>query len=194
MKTLILNGESLNGNSLEKLSSYLKQDLQKNNFEVEEILLKDKIIADCQGCFNCWIKTPGICIIDDYGREAAAKVINSDIIVFLTPIVFGSYSYQLKKALDRLIPLISPYFTETKGETHHKKRYKSYPSILAIAINEAKNEIQNKIFKELVERNSINFHSHHFKAEVLLFDDKSIREKIEKIVNNFSQKVGVQNE
>ncbi|MCC3143930.1 flavodoxin family protein [Halanaerobium sp. Z-7514] len=194
MKILILNGESLNGNSLEKLSSYLKQDLQKNNFEVEEILLKDKIIADCQGCFKCWIKTPGICIIDDYGRETAVKVINSDIIVFLTPIVFGSYSYQLKKALDRLIPLISPYFTEIKGETHHKKRYKSYPSILAIAMNEAKNEIQNKIFKELVERNSINFHSHHFKAEVLLFDDKSIREKIEKIVNNFSQKVGVQNE
>ena len=112
MRALILNGEEVDGLSLEQFSKNIREELKANNFEVEEILLKEKKIADCLGCFDCWVKTPGICIIDDYGRDAAEKLINSELLIYLTPVVFGSYSYQLKKALDRMIPLISPFFTK----------------------------------------------------------------------------------
>jgi len=193
MRALILNGEELDGITLEQHSKTISKELQANDFEVEEILLKEKEIADCLGCFDCWVKTPGICIIDDYGREAAARLINSDILIFLTPVVFGSYSYQLKKALDRMIPLISPYFKKVKGEIHHKKRYPKYPSLLAIGIIEETNEQTSRIFKNLVERNSINFHSPHFQTEVFAETDLDYQE-LKDTVNQFSKKAGEKND
>jgi len=193
MRALILNGEELDGITLEQFSKTISKELQANDFEVEEILLKEKEIADCLGCFDCWVKTPGICIIDDYGRDAAARLINSDLLVFLTPVVFGSYSYQLKKALDRMIPLISPYFKKVKGEIHHKKRYSKYPSILAVGLLEKVNETQTEIFRELVERNSINFHSPYFQTEVFAETDLDYQE-LKDTVNQFSKKAGEKND
>lgn len=194
MKALILNGEQIDGFSLNQISKTIKDELKNNDLQVEEILLKEKEIADCLGCFKCWVKTPGICIIDDYGRETAAKLINSDLIIFLTPIVFGSYSYQLKKALDRMIPLISPYFKKVKGEIHHKKRYSKYPSLLAVGINEETKQQQNQIFKDLVKRNSINFYSPYYEAEVLKTADKFDQDKLKNVVKSISKKVGEQND
>jgi multimeric flavodoxin WrbA len=194
MKALILNGEELDGLSLNHISENIKEELIACEFEVEEILLKEKEIADCLGCFDCWVKTPGICIIDDYGRKAAAKLINSDLTVFLTPVIFGSYSYQLKKALDRMIPLISPYFKKVKGEIHHRKRYLKYPSILAIGIMKENNEAQSQIFKELVQRNCINFHSAYFEAVVFELTDDFNNEELKNAVKVISKKVGEQNE
>ena len=192
MKALILNGEEQDGLSLNYFAESIKKELYANDFKVKEILLKEKEIADCLGCFDCWVKTPGVCIIDDYGREAAAELINSEIIVFMTPLVFGSYSYQLKKALDRMIPLISPYFKKVKGEIHHKKRYLKYPSILALGITEKKNEVQSQIFKELVQRNCINFHSPYFEAEVFVTADNFDKQRLINIVKMISKKVGEQ--
>ena len=193
MRALILNGEELNGFSLSLISKSIKEELKAEGFEVREILLKEKEIADCLGCFKCWVKTPGICIIDDYGREAAAELINSDLLIFLTPVVFGSYSYQLKKALDRMIPLISPYFKKVKGEIHHKKRYPEYPSLLALGIMGKIERKQSEIFKELAERNSINFHSPYFEAETFNKADLD-NQVLKNTVSKFSKKVGGQND
>lgn len=190
MRALILNGEKITGISLTKLSKTISDELESNNFNVEEILLKERNIKDCLGCFKCWVKTPGICIISDYGREVARMVINSDLLIFLTPIVFGSYSYQLKKALDRLIPLISPYFRKVKGEIHHKKRYANYPSILGIGVLTEANKRQAAVFKMLMQRNAINFYAPYFDSMALTKDDiepnfnpELIKLKIKKIAD-----------
>ncbi|MGM0500665.1 MAG: flavodoxin family protein [Bacillota bacterium] len=194
MKALILNGEELAGISLDQFTKSIRKELKTDDYKVEEIILKEKEIADCLGCFKCWVKTPGVCIIDDYGRDTAAKLINSDLLIFLTPVKFGGYSYQLKKALDRMIPLISPYFKKIKGEIHHKKRYSKYPSILAVGIMKEKNESQSKIFKELVKRNSINFHSPYFKAEVFDAAEKFDNKALKNAVKMISKKAGEQND
>ena len=194
MKALILNGEELNGISLKQFSKSIREELITKDYEVEEILLKEKKIADCLGCFKCWVKTPGICIINDYGREAAAKLIHSDLLIYLSPVVFGSYSYQLKKALDRMIPLISPFFTKVEGEIHHKKRYPNYPSLLGIGVIEEANQSQSKIFKELVKRNGINFHSAYVETEVFELAADFDNEELRKIVRIISEKVGEQSE
>lgn len=194
MKALILNGEELNGISLNNFSQSIRGELKTNDFEVEEILLKEKKIADCLGCFDCWVKTPGICIINDYGRETAAKLINSELLIYLTPVVFGSYSYQLKKALDRMIPLISPFFTKINGEIHHKKRYADYPSLLGIGVMEEFNQSQSEIFKKLVKRNGINFHSAYTETEVFELTAELDTGELKKTVRSISEKVGGQNE
>lgn len=39
-----------------------------------------------------------------------------------------------KKGLDRLIGLVSPFFTKIAGETHHRPRYDRYPALLAVGV------------------------------------------------------------
>ncbi|MFN2340059.1 MAG: flavodoxin family protein [Halanaerobium sp.] len=194
MKALILNGEEMEGLCLDEISKSIIEGLIDNDFEVEEIILKEKEIADCQGCFNCWVKTPGICIIDDYGRDVAEKVINSELVVFLTPVIFGSYSYQLKKAVDRIISLVSPYFKKINGEVHHKKRYSEYFSLLGIGVVKEEDQTQSKIFKKLVERNSINFHTDNFKAEIFVLNEDFNNSEFENAVKMISKKVGEDND
>ena len=58
MRALILNGEEMDGLSLNRFSESIKEELKSEGFEVEEILLKEKRIADCLRCFDCWVKTP----------------------------------------------------------------------------------------------------------------------------------------
>ena len=84
-------------------------------------------IRPCIGCFGCWVQTPGECLIDDAARQIAPAIIGSDLVIYLTPVTFGGYSSELKKALDRCICLILPFFTKIDGEMHHKPRYDRYP-------------------------------------------------------------------
>ena len=121
--------------------------------------LRDEKIAYCLGCFECWTKTPGLCRIDDTGREVVESIIGGDLVIYLTPITFGGYSSELKKAVDRSIGLLSPFFTRIDGEVHHQARYDRYPSLLGIGVLPASHPVQEQIFDTLVGRNAINLHA-----------------------------------
>ena len=156
MKALLLNGYSDDDSDAEMIGSLIVEELNRNGFEVEQIVLKDANVAACQGCFDCWVKTPGECKIDDYGRDTARKMVQSQLIIHFTPITFGGYSSELKKVIDRFIPTILPFFTKRHGETHHEYRYENRGSIIAIGVLDKPDEEKESIFKELVYRNSLN--------------------------------------
>ncbi|MBS4535314.1 flavodoxin family protein [Clostridium sp. D2Q-14] len=192
MKALILNGEKDNKASLNKYSKIIIKELENRDYEVNTVILYEEKIADCIGCFGCWIKKPGICVIDDYAHKIATMFINSDLIIYLTPVVFGGYSYQLKKALDRMIPLISPFFIKVDGEIHHKPRYKEYPSILGIGVMSEFEKEQVELFNDLIKRNSINLHSPNYASEVFV-KNKDI-DHIQQGINNLLNRVSDKNE
>ena len=153
---MLFDGYLTMDSDAESVCALILQELERKGFEVEKIVLRDKKIAACQGCFNCWFITPGECKIADYGREIAKKMVNSNLIIHLTPITFGGYSSELKKVLDRFIPKIKPYFTRRNGEIHHRYRYKNYASIIAVGVLDKPDEEKESIFKELIQRNSLN--------------------------------------
>ncbi|MFX0179616.1 MAG: flavodoxin family protein [Candidatus Hodarchaeota archaeon] len=155
MKALLLNG-SLKNDNFSMICSSIVEVLERDGFEVEQIMLKDIKVAACQGCFDCWVRTPGECKIDDYGRDVAKKMVQSNLIIHFSPIIFGGYSSELKKVLDRFLPTILPFFTKREGETHHKYRYKNRASIIAVGVMDKPDEEREAIFKELVYRNSLN--------------------------------------
>ena len=113
------------------------------------------------------MKTPGICVIADAGRDVAKKAIQCDLLTFVTPITFGGYSFHLKKAVDRLIPLIMPYFQFVGGEIHHQKRYAQYPLLLGLGTLPESNDAQEQLFRMLVRRNAINFHNPNHAATIV---------------------------
>lgn len=88
-------------------------------------------LKPCLGCFGCWHKTPGICVIPgDDGRGFVEALAPVDLLVVVTPIPFGSYAPSVKRALDRSIPVLLPFFTIHKGEMHHRQRYPQRRRIL----------------------------------------------------------------
>jgi multimeric flavodoxin WrbA len=156
MKAVLFNGFGKRNSDAEWISAIIGEELKRKGFEVEKIELRDVNVAACQGCFDCWVKTPGECKIDDDGRTMAKKMVESNLIIHITPITFGGYSSELKKILDRFIPILLPFFTERNGETHHKYRYKQRGSIIAIGVLDKPDAEKEAIFKQLVYRNSLN--------------------------------------
>ncbi len=156
MKALLFNGYSNHDLDAETICPIIIEELNRNGFEVEHIVLRDINVSACQGCFDCWVKTPGECKINDYGREIIKKIIHSNLIIHFTPITFGGYSSELKKVMDRFLPILLPFLTKRNGETHHKYRYKIRSSIIAIGVLNKPNKEKESIFKELVYRNSLN--------------------------------------
>jgi multimeric flavodoxin WrbA len=154
MKVLFLDGSR--NNDFDSIRSLITEELEKNGFEVDSILLREVNVAACQGCFECWVKSPGECRTEDYSREVSKKMVQSDLIIHYTPITFGGYSSTLKYVIDRFIPNILPFFTERNGETHHKYRYKKRASIIAVGFMDESNEEEESTFKNLVDRNTFN--------------------------------------
>ncbi len=194
MKALILDGSAEDDTQLSTINSRLVLKLENRGWDVESIPLREEKIATCIGCFGCWLKTPGECILNDNGREIAEKVIQSDLLVFLTPITFGGYSYQLKKMVDRLIPNILPFFTKVDGEIHHQPRYEKYPDILAIGYLPQADAVSEEIFNKLIKRNAINFMCNQNKVTTFIGDVNSsnIDLTLESILQNWIKVFQVQ--
>lgn len=175
MKAVILNGSGKDDKTLDSTHNIIVNELTGIGWQVESFLLRDLKIANCLGCFECWVKTPGICRISDDGREIAKQFIQSDLSIFFTPVTFGGYSAELKKALDRIICLILPFFTKINGEIHHKPRYERYPRLMGIGILPQADEESERIFKTLVDRNALNFYPPAHVGGVVL-SSQSIKE------------------
>jgi multimeric flavodoxin WrbA len=156
LKAVIFDGSKDGDLVINKIEAELKEQLSKVGWEVEILELSKLKIAECTSCFGCWIRTPGICAINDDGRETTKKYVQSDLAIWISPVTFGGYSYELKKALDRIIPSIMPYFEPYRGQIHHGARYKKYPKLLVIGVQEpgSKNE---ETFLALAQRNALNF-------------------------------------
>lgn len=124
MKILAINGSPRckNSNTDKLLVPFLK-GAEKSGAEVEEIYLSQKNIKGCQGCFACWVKTPGKCILkDDMTEEIMDKVNNSDVLILGTPLYAFSMSGQMKIFIDRMIPVMEPFFVEKNGKMSHPRR------------------------------------------------------------------------
>jgi len=158
-RALILDGRIADDVVAERSRELAEAWLAARDWDVTTLELRELDIAPCLGCFGCWIKTPGECVIDDAGRDVTRNIVGSDLVVYLTPIQFGGYSYELKKALDRSIPIISPFFRKVKGEVHHKKRYDRYPKLAAFGWSGHLVDHEDEIFENLVQRNAINMHA-----------------------------------
>ncbi len=180
MNALILDGSIEKTAFGERSLEALQEVLDKQSITSETVVLREQTIAYCRGCFDCWIKTPGICVINDEARDITRKMIQSDLIVYFTPIVFGGYSHFLKAQLDRSICLVLPTFGKFHGEIHHNKRYENYPSILGVGLVSDNETEQADLFREHIHRNSLNFHCRHAESAILqsTFDYQKITQTI----------------
>ena len=164
-KVVLLDGSNAGDSTLLPLRSLIVATLQAQGDQVDVFTLCEMRVAHCIGCFGCWLETPGICILPDAGRRLSEAVINSDLTVLLTPVCFGGYSSELKKAIDRWLPLVLPYFFQLHGELHHLPRYRHYPRLVGVGVQREANAEAAGIFRAIVGRNAINFHAESYAAD-----------------------------
>ncbi|MEW5825244.1 MAG: flavodoxin family protein [Candidatus Bipolaricaulota bacterium] len=180
MKAVVLDGSRDERDSA--LLAHLVDSLARADHAVEVIALREKKIAPCLGCFGCWVKTPGECVLADDGRDVARALARSDLMAYFTPVTFGGVSAELKKALDRMIPNISPFFARVAGETHHRRRYPRPPALLGLGTLDAPDLPAEALFKTLVERNALNLRTSRMAASVVTRGDPRAAEAISALV------------
>ena len=146
-------------------------DLEKEQFEslfhnIKEdthIIADTGIIRNCIGCFGCWIKTPGECVIKDGYDDLGQIFSKADKVIIISKCTYGGYSPFVKNILDRSISYLLPFFKTINNETHHKQRYKKHWQFISYFYGENISPSEIDAAKKLVKANSINFSAsdHH---------------------------------
>ncbi len=167
----LLDGRQAGDEDLAPASAVLSDLLEQTGAEVRTFTLRELKLTHCIGCFGCWLETPGVCRFRDAGPEIAEAIMQSDAMILLTPVSFGSYASQLKVMVDRFLPTLLPYFGVYHGEVHHRPRYARYPRWVGIGVQRAPDAEEARLFKLLVGRNAINFHAPSYAAEVVQSTD-----------------------
>ena len=127
---LLMDGRRDDDPTLALAHDAIVDGLAAGGWAVDDWTLRDDKIAWCAGCFKCWTQTPGVCAHHDGGRKVAERWVPSDLVVLLTPVTFGGYSSELKKALDHVIPILQPFMQKRHGETRHPQRYERRRDLL----------------------------------------------------------------
>ena len=181
MKAVILDGSNKNDLTGQQVSNALTAELEARGWEIERVQLCETKIGNCAGDFFCWIRSPGLCNVNDENRIIAASIANCQLMVYLTPITFGSYSSSLKKMVDHQIQNVLPFFQQIHGETHHQKRYPAYPDFLAIGWMDQPDAQSEDIFRHLTYRNALNFYAKKLVTGVVLVNqnESEIRSSVQ---------------
>ena len=102
MHITILNGNPDESNqSFDDYLQRLSDALTSDDHGVTVLTLREMDIKYCTGCFGCWVKTPGECVVDDASRDVCRAAIHSDLVLWASPVIMGFYSALLKRAADK---------------------------------------------------------------------------------------------
>ena len=153
------------------LRSLVSTYLREHSLEIIEKQINRDELAFCRGCFDCWVKTPGECAMRDGITEINRTCMQSDVVVYLCPSVFGQFSANMKSVIDRWLPNMLPFFmTRKDGSTMHPPRYQDYPKQIFIGYGEDVSPEEAQLFQDITLNHRSNIAmilDHGSNAEVL---------------------------
>jgi multimeric flavodoxin WrbA len=137
MKILVLNGspKGENSNTFQLTRAFIEGITAAETAAapatgtidtIDTITVAQKNIKPCRGCFCCWEKTPGKCIIPDDMGSILEAYIQADLVIWSFPLYYYSVPGILKNLIDRLLPLNLPFMTDRTdglGSGSHPSRY-----------------------------------------------------------------------
>jgi multimeric flavodoxin WrbA len=167
--------------------SNLHRILSEGGNDPTVINLTNRKIADCTGCFSCWTKTPGECVIKDDAPAITAIIARAERIVLVCPVVFGGFTSDLKRVLERSISILLPFMRVFHNEMHHSVRYGTPYQICGVGVLDIEDAEADASFRRRVQRLSLNFNGLHYCAGTVIrgngHDAEQQRDLIEKPLN-----------
>jgi len=128
-----------------------------NGHKVEHFQLAKMQLRLCNGCWSCWVKTPGRCSQKDHSFEVIKAYFQSDLVLFATPLSLGFLTAKMKTMLDKCVALFLPHIEIHKGEFVHSKRYKKYPAVACLLQQGAYDSEDLEITREYFRRYAFHF-------------------------------------
>lgn len=139
-------------------------------------------ISNCVGCFGCWTRTPGRCVIRDDATKVYPCIAKSDKLLYISKLKYGGYDVVMKTMLERAIPVQQAFIRILDGETHHVQRSQVLKDAVILAYGEYTDE-EKEIFKRLVARNSHNMNFASY--EILFISENEIENNVEKVMKKW---------
>lgn len=135
--------------------------LSTQSHDIVSIDLSTLTIAACKGCFSCWTKTPGKCIIRDDAVDLYPLIAKSDSLIYVSRVKYGGYDIPMKTALERSLPVQQAFLCLRHGETHHLYRAVAAKNATIVAYG-ANDSEERSLFEAFIARNArnMNFTSH----------------------------------
>jgi hypothetical protein len=153
MRALIITDKDFKTALYEDIRTKLLGYLNTKGFVTEEISVGREELAHCMGCFGCWVKTPGECVIKDRIAEINRASMQSDVVVYITPVVFGQFSANMKDVIDRWLPNILPFFiVRPDGSTMHPQRYDTNPIQVMLGYGDDISDEDAKLFADITHK------------------------------------------
>jgi len=106
MKTVGILGSAREGGNTEILLDIALEEARNIGGSTSKITLRDKVIAQCDGCMGC--AQTGECVIQDDMQGVYQQIREADGIIWATPVYYWSMSGLTKIALDRTYALNFP--------------------------------------------------------------------------------------
>lgn len=134
-KVCVINGAHTGENGVTSL--LLKpfiEGMKEAGSEVEEIVLKEKKIEPCLGCYQCWLNKDKTCIIKDDLNGVYDKMEDSDLLVMAFPIYVDNMPGRVKTFLDRTIRTHHPFFIKGRYKTRHPRRLKKNRALAVFSV------------------------------------------------------------
>ena len=107
--TILLGSPRRNGNS-DTLAASFAKGAAESGYKAVSIRINGLKIGGCIDCRRCW-SNRAHCFLNDDMKDVYAEIDNSDVLAFVTPLYFYSWSSQIKPVWDRLLPYFHPKST-----------------------------------------------------------------------------------
>lgn len=131
--------------------------------DINVLYFGDKTIKKCIGCWNCWLKTPGECVMKDDLQKSYEAYINSDTVFLLFDTAQGFINHQAKAILDRSIAHYLPYIVLIDKECQHAKRYDTYPDLVFYFDTDGLSEMEEQVIEDYLYRTAYQHKSKGFR-------------------------------
>ena len=125
-----------------------------------------KVITDngkihpCTGCFSCWNRTPGRCVIQDGYENMGSLIHQAGEVVVISKYTYGGFSGSVKGVFDRCLGYVLPQFEVTKDETHHKRRFDENKPFTFIFYGPVLTESEKELARNYVRAVCANIRGH----------------------------------
>lgn len=140
-------------------------------------------IAPCVGCFGCWTRTPGKCVIRDDAVKVYPVLARSDTALYVSRVRYGGYDTVMKTMLERAIPVQQAFIRLLDGETHHVQRA-VVPKRAVIVAYGARDREEEELFRRLVARNAKNMSFQSY--EIRFTDEEQVEAEVRREVETWA--------
>jgi multimeric flavodoxin WrbA len=101
MKILCLQDADKQNSLSKDFLARLGQTVRAAGHALEVVGLARGELAYCMGCLRCWYSESGKCVSRDKLWRLEDRLAEFDLLLFLTPILFGSFSAELKTPIEK---------------------------------------------------------------------------------------------